>query len=120
GHVAGEILADAFSRGDFRLSGYRRALRKATVGRELALDRWLARLLYGGSAWRRWLSLVLYDERMLELYAARVSGSLILADHKRELVAALLRHLVRTGTRRKLLQASFVAREARAVRRDLS
>jgi flavin-dependent dehydrogenase len=107
GVVAGETIVTALERGDFGFSGYARALRRATVGRELALDRWLARLLYGGSAWRRWLSLVLYDERMLELYAARVSGSLILADHKRELVAALLRHLVRTGSRREKLRAAL-------------
>jgi len=53
--------------------------------------------------WRRWLSLVLLDERMLELYAARVSGSLVLADHKRELVFALWRHLFRARSRRRAL-----------------
>jgi len=108
GLVAADTIAAALDRGDFRLAGYRRALRRATVGRELALDRWLAWLLYDqqGGSWRRWLSLVLHDERMLQLYAARVSGSLILADHKRELVAALFRHLFGAGSRRKLLPAS--------------
>jgi geranylgeranyl reductase family protein len=106
GLVAADTIARALDGGDFRFAGYRRALRRATVGRELALDRWLARLLYGSSAWRRWLSLVLYDDRMLELYAARVSGSLVLADHKRELLAALLRHLTQTGSRRKLLASA--------------
>ena len=52
---------------------------------------------------RRWLSLVLYDKKMLELYAARVSGSLVLADHKRALVGALFRHLLSSGERRKRL-----------------
>ncbi len=103
GLVAADTIAAALDGGDFRLAGYRRALRRATVGRELALDRWLARLLYGGGGWRRWLSLVLYDDRMLELYAARVSGSLILADHKRELVRALARHLFKTGSRNRAL-----------------
>jgi flavin-dependent dehydrogenase len=103
GLVAADAIAQALTDGDFRLSGYRRALRKATVGRELALDRWLARLLYGGAAWRRWLSLVFYDDKMLELYAARVSGSLVLADHKRELVAALMRHLLKTTSRTQRL-----------------
>jgi menaquinone-9 beta-reductase len=104
GLVAADTIVGALDRGDFRLAGYRRALRRATVGRELAIDRWLAWLLYTGS-WRRWLSLVMHDERMLELYAARVSGSLILADHKRELVAALFRHFTGANSRRKLLAA---------------
>jgi flavin-dependent dehydrogenase len=105
GLVAADTIAAALDKGDFRLAGYRRALRRATVGRELAIDRWLAWLLYEGS-WRRWLSLVLHDERMLELYAARVSGSLILADHKRDLFAALFRHVTGANSRRKKLLAA--------------
>jgi len=100
--VAADAIVAALASGDFRFAGYRRAVRRATVGRELAIDRWLARLLYRGD-WRRWLSLVLLDERMLELYAARVSGSLVLADHKRELVYALWRHLFRARSRRRAL-----------------
>src|SRR6185312_16145428 len=73
--VAADAIVAALASGDFRFAGYRRAVRRATVGRELAIDRWLARLLYRGD-WQRWLSLVLLDDRMLELYAARVSGSL--------------------------------------------
>jgi geranylgeranyl reductase family protein len=107
GLVAGNAVAEALDRGRFGFAGYRRALRRATVGRELALDRWLARLLYStGPGWRRWLSLVLYDDKMLELYAARVSGSLVLADHKRELVKALARHILTTGSRRRALLQS--------------
>jgi geranylgeranyl reductase family protein len=103
--VAADAIVHALASGDFRFAGYRRAVRRATVGRELAIDRWLARLLYRGD-WRRWLSLVLLDERMLELYAARVSGSLVLADHKRELVFALWRHLFRARSRRRALAAA--------------
>jgi flavin-dependent dehydrogenase len=103
--VAADAIARALDSGDFAFAGYRRAVRRATVGRELAIDRWLARLLYRGD-WRRWLSLVLCDERMLELYAARVSGSLVLADHKRELVYALWRHLFRARSRRRVLAAA--------------
>ena len=103
--VAADAIAGALDSGDFAFGGYRRAVRRATVGRELAIDRWLARLLYRGD-WQRWLSLVLLDERMLELYAARVSGSLVLADHKRELVFALWRHLFRARSRRRALSAA--------------
>ena len=103
--VAGDAIVGALDGGDFSFGGYGRAVRRATVGRELSIDRWLARLLYRGD-WRRWLSLVLCDERMLELYAARVSGSLVLADHKRELVYALLRHLWRGRARRRALAAA--------------
>lgn len=100
--LAADAIARALDGGDFCFAGYGRAVRRATVGRELALDRWLARLLYRGN-WRRWLSLVLCDERMLELYAARVSGSLVLADHKRELIWALWRHLWRGRARQRAL-----------------
>jgi flavin-dependent dehydrogenase len=106
GLVAGEAITIALASGDFSFRRYRRALRRATVGRELAIDRWLARLLYRGD-WRRWLSLVLYDDKMLELYAARVSGSMVLADHKRALVGALARHLPRMGSRRRALEAAL-------------
>ena len=110
--VAADAIARALDGGDFSFAGYARALRRSTVGRELALDRWLARLLYRGD-WQRWLSLVLCDERMLELYAARVSGTLVLADHKRELVWALLRHAIAgRGRRRKLLAQPAAAAEA--------
>jgi geranylgeranyl reductase family protein len=102
--VAADAILHALDEGDFAFRGYRRAVRRATVGRELAIDRWLARLLYRGN-WQRWLSLVLCDERMLELYAARVSGTLVLADHKRELVWALWRHLFRGRARRRELAA---------------
>ena len=104
--VAADAIVAALASGDFRFAGYRRAVRRATVGRELAIDRWLARLLYRGD-WQRWLSLVLLDDRMLELYAARVSGSLVLADHKRELVFALWRHLFRARSRRQTLGAAM-------------
>jgi flavin-dependent dehydrogenase len=106
--VAADAIVHAFDSGDFEFRGYARAVRKATVGRELAIDRWLARLLYRGN-WKRWLSLVLLDERMLELYAARVSGTLVLADHKRELVWALLRHLGSPGRTARLTRASASA-----------
>jgi flavin-dependent dehydrogenase len=108
GLVAARAVSAALGSGDFGFAGYRRALRRATVGRELALDRWLARMLYGGDAWRRWLSLVLFDQRMLELYAARVSGALVLADHKRALGAALARHVLAARARRRALDSSVI------------
>jgi geranylgeranyl reductase family protein len=106
GLVAAEHIWCALASNDFSFSLYRRALRRATVGRELAIDRWLARLLYGGTGWRRWLPLVLCDDRMLDLYAARVCGSLVLADHKRELVRALMRHLARGRSRSAILNSA--------------
>jgi len=103
--VAAEAITGALDGGDFGFGAYARALRRATVGRELAIDRWLAWLLYRVS-WRQALSLVMCDERMLEVYAARVSGTMVLADHKRELVFALWRHLFRARTRRNTLDAA--------------
>ena len=90
--VCADAIATGFDRNDLTFGGYRRALRRATVGRELALDGWLARLLYG-SGWKFWLPLVLYDPVVLELYAARVAGGLVLADQKARLWSALARHL---------------------------
>jgi menaquinone-9 beta-reductase len=103
--IAGDTVARGLATGDVTFRGYRRALRRAVVGRELALDRWLARLLYqGGDGWRRWMSLVLFDPDVLEMYAARVSGSEVLADQKPRLYAALARHLVRSRSRRRQLR----------------
>jgi flavin-dependent dehydrogenase len=103
--IAGDAIAGGLARGDLSFRGYRRALRHATVGRELALDRWLARFLYGGR-WGGWLSLVLHDPEVLDLYAARVAGGLVLADQKLRLVRALARHLARWPARRRALSAA--------------
>lgn len=102
--VAGDVMDRAFRTGDLSFRDYRRRLRRATVGRELALDRWLARLLYGGRHWKRWLSLVLYDPQVLEMYAARVDGSQVLADQKLRLYRALLRHVTQGRRRQRALE----------------
>jgi geranylgeranyl reductase family protein len=108
--IAGDHVADGIAGGDLGFAGYRRALRRAVVGRELALDRWLARLLYQkGERWRDWMSLVLYDPDVLEMYAARVAGSEVLADQKLRLWRALARHLVRFSSRRRQLRAALPA-----------
>lgn len=109
--LAAAAILRAFDRGDFCFTGYTARVRRAEVGRELGIDRWLARLLYRGD-WRRWLALVLCDPRMLELYAARVAGTLVLADHKRELVWALLRHLPAGRARQRALQTATEALQA--------
>ncbi len=105
--IAGDAIARALASGDVRFAGYRRALRKAVVGRELALDRWLARLLYRSPRWRSWLALVLYDPDVLELYAARVDGTQVLADQKLRLWGALWRHARKAGVRRRELAAAL-------------
>jgi geranylgeranyl reductase family protein len=119
--VAGDHVARALATGDVRFAGYRRALRRATVGRELALDRWLARMLYQqGSGWQRWMSLVLFDPDVLEMYAARVSGSEVLADQKLRLWSALARHTVVSGARnRKLRDAMAEGFRAEAAAQSL-
>jgi len=103
--IAGDTIARGLASGDLCFTGYRRDLRRAVVGRELALDRWLARLLYqGGEGWRRWMSLVLFDPDVLEMYAARVSGSEVLADQKPRLYGALARHVFRARSRNRQLR----------------
>lgn len=99
GPLAAAAIIEAFGSGDFRFATYARSVRRAVVGRELALDGCLAGMLYASSAFPIWLSLILFDRRMQELYAARVSGSEILADRKLALVGALGRHVLRAPAR---------------------
>lgn len=113
GLEGGVVAADAIVAGlrdnDLAFTGYRAALRRATVGRELAVDAWMARLVYDDAfgGWKRWLPLVLFDDRMLELYGRRVCGSVILADHKPTLLGVLGRHLVLGGRRRRRLETAL-------------
>jgi len=116
GVVAGDAIARALATGDVRFRDYSRLLRRATVGRELAVDRWLARLLYGGNRWREWLSLVLYDPAVVQLYADRVAGTTVLADEKRALIGALARHAVALPVRRMLLARDEAAAAKRPFR----
>jgi flavin-dependent dehydrogenase len=106
GPIAASAIADALARGDFRFSGYGAAIARAVVGRELALDGRLAAMLYAPRAFPIWLSLILFDREMQALYAARVSGSEVLADRKRALVAALGRHALRAPGRLLALRRS--------------
>jgi flavin-dependent dehydrogenase len=99
GPIAADAIVRALATGDFRFAGYARAIRKAVVGRELALDGRLAAMLYTPRAFQTWLSLILFDERMQALYAARVSGSEVLADRKLALLSALGRHALRAPAR---------------------
>jgi flavin-dependent dehydrogenase len=105
--VASEEIARALASGDYRFVGYRRALRRANVGRELALDQVLSRMLYRDRHWRHWLSLVLFDEKMLNTYAARVSGTLVLAREKHHLGHAFVRHLWAASRRRVRLNSAL-------------
>lgn len=105
--VAGDAIARGLAHDDLSFDTYRRDLRRAVVGRELALDRWLARLIYQrGEGWRNWLALVLYDPDVLEMYAARVAGTEVLADQKLRLYKALLRHVAKRAARKRALHAA--------------
>ena len=103
--VAGDWIDRGLRERQLGFAGYRRALRRAVVGRELALDRHLARMLYDSRRWRDWLALVLYDPDVIEMYARRVDGTEVLADQKARLMRALMRQVVKRGTRRRQLAA---------------
>jgi flavin-dependent dehydrogenase len=103
GPLAAEAITRALASGEFSFARYGRDVRRAVVGRELALDGVLARLLYGPRVSAFWLSLVMFDERVQSLYAARVSGSEVLADRKRDLLAALGRHVLHAPARMRAL-----------------
>jgi geranylgeranyl reductase family protein len=109
GPIAARAVVAALATRDFSFSRYGRDVQRAVVGRELALDGRLATLLYGRRLSAFWLSLVMFDERVQRLYAARVSGSEILADRKRSLVAALGRHALRAPARMRALVTSELA-----------
>jgi flavin-dependent dehydrogenase len=103
--VAGELIETALHDESFAFSTYRRRMRKATVGRELALDRLLALMLYSRSKWwQEWLALILLDSKVLQLYAGRVDGTEILADQKWSLGWAYLAHFFKRGRRLKELR----------------
>ncbi|MBT8495461.1 MAG: NAD(P)/FAD-dependent oxidoreductase [Deltaproteobacteria bacterium] len=102
--IAGDHIERGLVVDNLGFQDYRRALRKAVVGRELELDRRLAKMLYGGPNWRDWLSLVLFDPDMLQVYASRVDGSEVLADQWGRLFKALARHMLKRRGRRRQLQ----------------
>jgi hypothetical protein len=77
------------------------------VGRELAVDRCLAHLLYGTPDFRPWLSLIFFDRQLQDLYAARVSGTAVLSDRKPALLGALARHLFLGEQRRAALDRAL-------------
>jgi flavin-dependent dehydrogenase len=111
GILAADAIAGALTSGDLRFAGYAAAVRRAVVGRELTLDRWAAAALYPPSGFSAALSMILFDARVRDLYAARVSGSAVLADHKPALLRALFHHLVAAAPRmRGVIAARAAAR----------
>ena len=112
--LAGDDIAAALRAQEYGFAKFGAKVRRAAVGRELALDRRLAGLLYQrGEGWKEWMSLVLFDPDMLTMYAARVSGSEVLADQPWRLVRAMGRHVwARRGRRRALAEAMPARRVA--------
>lgn len=110
GAIAATEILNALDREDYSLAGYRAAVARATVGRELTLDGRIASRLYARRAFRYWLPLVLFDARVRALYAARVCGSLVLADRLGALLAAFLRHLCAAPFRMRRLARLEVLR----------
>jgi flavin-dependent dehydrogenase len=110
GLVAAAAIARALDRGDFAFARYGADVRAATVGRELAVDDLAAAILYaGGGGYPLALSMVMFDRGVQELYAARVSGSAVLADRKGALLAALARHALAAPQRLRRLRAALAA-----------
>ena len=66
--------------------------------------------MYARDGYRFWLSLVMFDHRVAELYAARVCGSTVLADRPGSLGAALARHVLAAP-----LRLGRLSRAARAL-----
>jgi flavin-dependent dehydrogenase len=108
GPLAAAAISRALQRGEYSFTEYAGTIRRGIVGRELELDRRLARMLYAREGYRFWLSLVMFDRKMADLYAARVCGSTVLADHKLQLGVALARHALAAPVR--LLRMARAAR----------
>lgn len=110
GILAGDHAARGLESNDLTFKSYRRTLRQADVGRELARETLFARLLYqSGENWQRWLSLLLFDQDALELYAGKVSGSALLSYQTSRLLRALGRHVLHIGARRRQLEVAMCA-----------
>jgi len=109
GPLVAATVDEALGTQRYTMEDHARVVRHAVVGRELALDDRLARLLYAPSGHAFWLSLILFDRRMLSLYAARVSGSEVLADQSGPLLGALFRHAVNAPHRLGLLKRARLA-----------
>jgi flavin-dependent dehydrogenase len=109
GPIAAGAIVAALASGDFGFVDYGAAVGRAVVGRELALDDRLAALLYARHGFSLWLSLILFDRRVQELYAARVSGSAVLADRKAALMGALGRHVFAAPARLAMLRLGQTA-----------
>jgi len=108
GPLAAAAIDRALDHGDYAFTGYAESIRRGVVGRELALDGRLARMLYArGRGHRFWLSLVMFDRRVADLYAARVCGSMVLADNKRRLGVALARHALAAPSRLRRMAAAM-------------
>jgi len=110
GLVAAGAIAAGLASGDLRFAGYGAAVRRAVVGRELTLDSWAAAALYPASGFSLALSMVLCDPAVQEMYAARISGSVVLAREKPALVGALARHAVAAASRLRQLVAGRAVR----------
>lgn len=123
GRLAAAPVLAALQGDDGPLHAWTATLRAAPVGRELALDDVVARLLYGSHPPERVLGLVMEDEAVQRLYAARVAGGANLADEKAALLGALARHVWLSGGRgRRLARArrGVVAPPERSVARSPS
>jgi flavin-dependent dehydrogenase len=106
GPIAARAVKAGLASGELSFAGYGLALRRSTVGRELALDRWLAHLLYAAPDFRASLSMIMFDQSLRQLYASRVCGDIVLADRKPALLGALGRHLYLGRQRMAALQQS--------------
>ena len=111
----GPLAADGDRRGardgDFRFAGYGAAIDRAVVGRELTLDGRLAKMLYAPRAGKLWLSLIMFDRRVQQLYAARVSG---LGGARRSLAARCWARSRATRSRRPRASLLDAGRPERA------
>ena len=112
GLIAASSIQDALASGDFSFLGYSRAVRTAIVGRELALDGHLARRLYGPRGFRFWLSMIMFDAHVRDLYASRVCGSQVLADKTVGLFGALVHHTLVAPSRLRRLSKARAALDA--------
>jgi geranylgeranyl reductase family protein len=110
GAIAGDAAARALASGDFGFAGYGRELRRAEIGRELRLDRWLAARVYqAGRRWQHWLSMMLFDRDFVDLYAARVAGTEVLADQKLRLARLIGRHWLHLRRHQRALREALAA-----------
>lgn len=116
GRLAAEELVEGFRRDNLSFAGYRRRVLSSRVGKELAIYRRMARLLYGPNV-ELLMSLLYENEELRELVGKSYAGTADMHRSKMRLVGMFAEHLLHVRRRRRAFRnAATIAPKGIAVR----